>query len=172
LIGGFTHHLLRYDYDRVRAMTMGIAAFNQGETALSAWTHRDHSKLLEQTGITGKRELTEGLEAIQFADARRLTANQLRGTNRALRMAGRFVADLLLPRRSFELAVLAPGETWRPDFIDRPAVVAELDQSNVVKAVYRYNWRASWAATGLFLLALTRMVVQFHQPMPLGRVIE
>lgn len=160
LLGGFIHHFLRYDYDRVRAMTLGVAAFNRGAQSMIDWTHRDHASLI---ALTRPRHLGSG----QGEGMRTLTLRRLTGFSRSFHMTIRFLSDLLWPWRDRIPVKLPPGEVWRPDGNRRPAVVAELNGEEECVALYSYSWRESWKAVIRCSSALVGLMVRFYQAAPL-----
>ena len=161
LIGGFTHHLLRYDYDRVRAMTMGIAAFNAGAAAMARWNHRDHAALIAATSLMDNHP-TPALQEQNEPPSRRLA-----GFARSLRMVARLIADLTgLPVRTGSLCRMPSGQSWRPDFAHRPALAIECDSQGRATRLYRRNPRECRRATLFCLKAMIGMAVHFHQNVP------
>ena len=163
LHGGFTHHLLRYDYERVQAMTLGIAAFNEGAQAMAEWNYNDHAALIAATSSAPMND--PAMPTAQHLSPRRLT-----GVSRSLRMAARAVYDLSCPWRGRTPVPLAPGEIWRPDFHHRPAVAVELAKDGRPARFYHYNWRKSWEAVIRYLPAIIRMLLRFHQEVPLHSI--
>lgn len=162
LMGGFKHHLLRYDYDRVRAMTMGIAAFNEGAATMARWNHRDHAALIAMTTTMD----APGADTI-LAASQMLRPIRLSGFARSLRMAGRIVLDLVgLPIGNVKPHHLPPGEIWRPDFVSRPALVVERDNEGRAARIYRRNPHESRRATLRCLKALVGMALRFRQNIP------
>jgi GT2 family glycosyltransferase len=163
LAGGFYHHLLRYDYDRVRAMTLGIAAFNRGAAAMAAWTHHDHARLIGDTRRYGERAARLAGETRPVAELRRL-----RGWRRPLAMTPRLLADLFWPWRGGVVVGLPAGAEWRPDCDRRPSRVIETGADGQRRGAYRYNWAAGWLALARCSVALAGMVWRFHQQVPLA----
>ncbi|MCJ2188349.1 glycosyltransferase [Novosphingobium beihaiensis] len=167
LVGGFAHHLLRYDYDRVQAMTLGIAAFNMGASKMANWSHRDHAMMIATTS-------TMQIQDIDTAETLLSTAQLLKpqhtsGLLRSLRMVGRMILDLTgLPTGKPTAYRLAPGTIWRPDFTRRPALVIESDTQGRTARIYRRNPAESRRATLRCIKALFGMVLHFHQHVPQG----
>lgn len=159
LHGGFAHHLLRYDYERVQAMTLGIAAFNKGAQAMAEWNCHDHATLIAATSSATMNN--QAMPTAQHLPSRRLT-----GISRSLRMAARFVYDLSCPWRDRTPVSLSPGEIWRPDFHHRPAVAVELAKDGQPVRSFRYDWRKSWEAVIRYLPAIIRMLLRFYQEVP------
>jgi len=171
LVGGFTHHLLRYDYDRVRAMTLGIAAFNQGPGAMERWTHHDHAALIAATSTMALTDAETGRDAAIGGGAPRLEARRLAGVSRSLRMVGRLALDLAgwpightAPHR------LPPGAIWRPDFVRRPAAAMEYDAHDQLLRVYRRDPSETRRATWRCIRALAGMVLHFYRAAPVAAV--
>lgn len=165
LLGGFYHHLLRYDYDRVRAMTLGICAFNAGPAAMAAWTYREHDALLADT----RRYGDTALAAIENVDSM-AEPMRLHGLRRSLTMKGRLLADLFLPRRKTVALSLPADVVWRPDYVSRPSFVLEHSKDGAIRGAFRYDRRATWHALWLCACALTGMMRHFDQPAPLADV--
>jgi GT2 family glycosyltransferase len=166
LIGGFTHHLLRYDYDRVRAMTLGIVAFSQGAARMEEWTHLDHTLLIAETSKMqiGDCETVMNLHA----DADFLEPDRLSGFVRSAYMAGRMFLDLAgLPNGTSKAVRLAPGVLWRPDFEKRPSAVLESDGQGKTIRLYRRDTGQSRQAIWACIRALLGMIWHFHQPVPI-----
>lgn len=156
LLGGFIHHLLRYDYDRVRAMTMGIEAFNAGAGAMAKWTHLDHAALIAAT--TTDEHVLPGTTSEMLP----LKTRKLIGARRSMVMARRLAADLFWPWRDRRPRLLAANEIWRPDLADRSAVVIETPPDDAPQRVYRYRWAATCGATVRCLRALTVLSWRFR----------
>lgn len=170
LVGGFTHHLLRYDYDRVRAMTLGIAAFNRGAGAMAGWTHHDHAALLAATSAMAAPDSrdwpvddTQGRPAREN-DGRPFDAPRLSGPVRSLRMTGRLACDLTgMPVGRALPHVLSPGTAWRPDLTCRPAVAVECDARGRPVRIFRRDPAEARRATWRFVRALAGMALRFNQ---------
>lgn len=165
LIGGFMHHLLRYDYDRVCAMTMGIAAFNAGAAGMARWNHRDHHALIVSTSIMDALPDYD-IESLS-GGALELDSRRLAGVRRSLQMAVRFLLDLTWPWRALTPHQLPVDEIWRPDFTSRPALVIERSPDGQSVRLYRHDWRKSWRATVGFVRAVAGMLLCFHQELSL-----
>ncbi|GLK44133.1 glycosyltransferase family 2 protein [Novosphingobium resinovorum] len=165
LVGGFTHHLLRYDYDRVRAMTFGIAAFNAGPAAMACWTHREHAQLIAATSAMALA--SDEADGGKASSALTLPPIRLSGFARSLRMVGRLVLDLCgLPVGRATPYVLPHGDHWRPDYTQRPSLVIEQDGNGGTARVYRRDPAESRRAMLRCLRAMTGMLVRFHQDVP------
>jgi len=163
LAGGFIHHLLRYDYDRVRAMTLGIDAFNMGAEKMARWNQADHAALIAATSQM------QGLEANAAAGPTlpRLTPKRLSGVARDLYMTWRIILDLVgIPIGNKTPRHLPPGEAWRPDFTLRPAVIVEYNREGRAVRTYRRNSAESRRAIARYIKAVTGMILRFHQPVP------
>lgn len=161
LHGGFAHHLLRYDYERVHAMTLGIAAFSQGPEAMAEWDYHDHGALIAATtfSVADHTALRGGTQ---------LHPRKIIGSLRPLRLASRFWLDLLFPWRARVPLSLPPGVIWRPDFDQRPAVVIERGQDGYPVRLYQYSWRKSCMAMVRYVPAIIGMLLRFHQKVPLS----
>jgi GT2 family glycosyltransferase len=177
LVGGFTHQLLRYDYDRVRAMTLGIAAFNRGAGAMARWTHHDHAALLAATSAMlapdlrdWPRNAAEGHEAGP-GDVRATDSPRLSGPGRSLRMTARLAWDLAgMPAGKAVPYVLSPGTAWRPDLAHRPAVAVERNGLGEPVRIFRRDPAESRRATWRFVRALAGMTLRFNQHTDASRV--
>lgn len=156
LLGGFIHHLLRYDYDRVRAMTMGVEAFNAGAGTMAKWTHLDHAALIAAT-TTDDPVPTEALSKLLPLNTRKLI-----GARRSMSMARRLAADLFWPWRDRRPRLLAANEIWRPDLAERPGFVIETPPDEGPQRVYRYRWTATCSAAVRCLRALTVLSWRFR----------
>jgi len=159
LIGGFIHHLLRYDYDRVRAMTMGIEAYNAGTQALSSWTSHDHAALIAATS-TAQSPPSAPPPATSLMQ---INSSRLRGVRRTVTMAGRFVSDLVWPWRDRHPRALAKQAVWRPDLANRPANIVETASPTGAPRIYAYRWQDSVQATGRAVLALAVLALRFNR---------
>ncbi|WP_449473777.1 glycosyltransferase [Sphingobium chungangianum] len=163
MFGGFVHHLLRYDYDRVRAMTLGISAFNRGSAAMASWTHDDHRRLLIATSRHAVHA-TENIEAAMI-----LAPTRLYGSRRSLAMVARLLTDMFLPRRRGPASRLPPGIIWRPDYLKRPTWVVEAGIENASVQVFRYSRQETWAAVWRSAGALVGMLWHFRQKVDIPR---
>lgn len=166
LVGGFTHHLLRYDYDRVCAMTLGIAAFNQGAGAMARWTHHDHAALIAATSTmtapNGRDWPANDAQAPAAKGSPDL--QRLAGPGRTLRMTWRLVRDLVgLPVDNTMPLMLPPGEAWRPDLTHRPAVAVERNTLGGAARVFRRNPAESRRAAWRFVRAMAGMILHFNR---------
>jgi GT2 family glycosyltransferase len=165
MIGGFIHHLLRYDYDRVRAMTLGITAFNKGWAAMAAWNFEDHRKLVN---ITSRHDLhvsarSDGTMSSQ--DVQRLTGRQ-----RSSALLKRLLIDLFLPQKQDSAISLPPGIVWRPDYLRRPNWVVEVAVGRSPERVFRHSRLQSWIALWRCFRALAGMMWHFRQKVDLPRI--
>jgi len=166
LFGGFIHHLLRYDYDRVRAMTSGIAAFNMGAEIMGRWTDIDHAALI---AATSRMQDVSTEKGVSPSTVRRLPVRRLSGIVRDLYMAARILRDLLGWAGGDKTPYhLAPGEVWRPDLSARPAVVVEYTLQGLVLRTYRRNPSETRRAVAQCLKAVAGMVLRFHQRVPVA----
>lgn len=157
--GGFIHHLLRYDYSRVRAMTLGIAAFNEGPAAMASWTHVNHQRMIAAVEATKASISPAAIPCTRVPE-------RLSGVTRARTMASRLLQDLLIPFRSRTVFRLPDGIAWRPDYRNRPARVVEQLFESGPAAEYSYSWTRSWRAIAWHVLAVTMMLVKFRRRMP------
>ena len=80
-------------------------------------------------------------------------------------MALRFFADLFWPWRNRQPRLLPIDEIWRPDFVDRPALVVELAKNGSAERSYQYNWGETWRATLRCWKALITMTRRFDAPL-------
>lgn len=166
LMGGFIHQLLRYDYDRVRAMTMGIAAFNAGAAAMARWTHHDHAELIAATSKMPAPDANS--PDPRLAGARPLEARRTCGMRRSFLMTVRLMHDLIgLPVKKAPAYRLAPGTPWRPDYAARPGLVMECDANGRASRVFRRDPAESRRAVLRCIRAFCGMALRFHQPVPI-----
>lgn len=166
LVGGFTHHLLRYDYDRVRAMTLGIAAFNRGAGAMARWTHHDHAALLAATSTMAAPDSGDWVagDAQAFASESLPDLKRLAEPVRSLRVTGRLVRDIAgLPVDKTTPLVLSPGEAWRPDLSHRPALAVERNAQGEPTRIFRRDPAESRRATWCFIRAVAGMILRFNR---------
>ena len=161
LHGGFVHHLLRYDYEQVHAMTLGVAAFNQGPEAMAEWNCHNHAALITAT-------TPSSVDSVALTVELQLHPRKLTGALRSFWMVTRLWVDLLCPWRTRIPYRLPPGVIWRPDFHQRPAIVVERDQHGHPVRLYRYNWRKSCGAVIRYIPAVIGMLCRFHQKVPLS----
>ncbi len=165
LTGGFFHHLLRYDYDRVKAMTSGIAAFNQGASAMAAWTDTDHRRLLAETNQHSARAAQK-----LGVNNRMQKPERLHGRRRSVAMVLRLLSDLFLPRAKGPALWLMPNVAWRPDYLRRPRLAVETAMDGSPQRVFCYDRRESWTALWQCLRALTGMAWRFRQKVELPQL--
>ena len=158
LVGGFVHHLLRYDYDRVRAMLLGIAAFNQGALAMGLWSAREHRWLIAETAHYG-RMATNGLKD----ELPKLAAPvRLRGAHRHVVMVKRLLLDLFWPRRLAGAVCTPPGIAWRPDYAERPDWVIEVGPDGANREAFQYNFSATWLSICRCAITMFCMLFKFY----------
>lgn len=169
LFGGFRHHLLRYDYERVRAMTLGVSAFSRGAEFMTEWDHSDHAILVASTARSHEASVLEQavMQPLALTDTWRLT-----GRARSLQLTFRFLRDLvgLEKGRTTKAICMSPGEPWRPDLNIRPSHVVELDLHGQPISSYWRDPSQARKLTAQFLRALFGMAVRFYQPVPLSKI--
>ncbi|MET1756869.1 glycosyltransferase [Novosphingobium sp. RD2P27] len=154
LITGFLNHLLRFDYDRARCITLGLRAFNDGSENLKRWSGSDHMRLAR---TFGSRELpiTEGVE-LRLVAASRMPTLPL--------FLARLVKDLLWSRSSGGIPAAMSARYWRPVVQHRPSPVSVHYEDSGTRVEFRHSRHCTRACCLAFAREMLRFLIRPWRP--------